>query len=331
MMALAPGTPDRAAEWLDALRAHCLRKLQPLYVLVDPVPGEPWPLETSDAIQEADSSTLRRLRSRAWANAPIWSIPLDRLQRPMHQHPYLVELAGADDRLLLSSIELAHEQFQELRSDGQTTCSAIGGWLSTGADPQALVQRLGVLMQPHEPSGAWRYLRLFDPRVLSLIELLCGEVTLRRMIWPASIWHIVSWQGTIRSYEGIEDEQFSPMQPWLFGAEAWLTLRQAEPIHRALAAQLKRDNNMNVSATMRRLIESARCLHAQGWNHPKDLIVFLLCQALYPGFEQNPNVQTTLRDARTKPGSLGPALQVLGDHLWRDLGPTTHNVNPLAN
>jgi len=222
----------------------------PVWLLIDPLLGEPLALEAAGA--EPDAAALQRLREAQWQRSVlVAALPEDFGIAPA-QLPYLVGLHGADDPWLRHSLQWAQDEWAQAWEDGLQgqgrAAMRVGGWLQTAGDGQALVQQLSqaMLLRTRPPQAA-RYLRLADRRCLDWLRctvadarLLAALPSLRRWVWLDACGQVEQMaqveqveQGSLSARAPIP----SPTPLWLSATE-YAQLLEAARVHPTLARWL---------------------------------------------------------------------------------------------
>lgn len=221
----------RAASAIDLSAAMDIAL--PIFVLVDPMLGEPLTFATS----AADHTTAAR--AAVWQR-DITPVPLDAsVSLPAHQHPYLVALSGPDDPLLEETVELAQCERTEAQINGLDGHGGgphrIGGWLQTSMHVEQLAIQLSSMFRVNTSAfTSARYMRQVDRRVLSLLRHVVGEERVRAQLGRLNSWTYVDVKGaltTLRS--GSED-----ITPLRLSTAEWAAMENGELIHRAVAQWL---------------------------------------------------------------------------------------------
>ncbi|MBL0730556.1 hypothetical protein [Piscinibacter sp. HJYY11] len=173
----------------------------PMFALIDPLLGEPIPLERGDV---ADMAALTKARERTWLR-PVYCIELAAsIPLPLHQHPYLVEMHGPDDPQLAETVEMAaeelsHSQLEGLRASGSAP-HRIGGWLQSSLAAPELTRALSAMMRvnTHAITTA-RYQRLADRRVLSWLRQVVGDARVAGQLGRIQSWSYLDPCGHLAS------------------------------------------------------------------------------------------------------------------------------------
>lgn len=174
---------------MPALRARASAGSSGLFVLIDPLTGDPVLGEPVPADQ--DVAALNALRSKFWER-PCHTLSLPPLlELDSGLAPYLVELSGADDPWLDASLEWALRETVrswQAPSDGQPP-HRVGAWLHSDAFGSVLAKKLSgwLMLSTRNPSGA-RYLRLADRRVWGLVLHVLGEAAMAQRLSPVQSW-----------------------------------------------------------------------------------------------------------------------------------------------
>lgn len=223
-------------EPLPAL-AQRLRSDLPLFVLIDPLLGDLLPSDEITA--NLDRQALEAIRSRVWLR-PVHGIDLhEDLTLDSAYAPYLVELQGVDDPLVLQTFELAWAECQEAHEEGLagsgTATRKVGGWLQTSLSGPALAQVLSQWMRLDTAArtGA-RYLRLGDNRVLDLLTHVVGEGALVRRLGRVTQWSYFNPLGHWRQLRSADDDD-QPARPIRLNAAQWEQMALGAMLHPAVA------------------------------------------------------------------------------------------------
>ncbi len=210
----------------------------PVYILIDPLLGEPVCLDQLGA--PWSRADLQAAREAAWSR-DIHVINLDHsIELPLHLHPYLVQLRDADewllDTLTLAQQERLTSQAQGLAGTG-IAAHRIGGWLQSPLAGGELARRLSVHFtldpQPHTQA---RYLRLADRRVLAWLRHVIGDPRLQWTLGRVDCWAYLDTFGQIAVLTGNE-KPIRAHAIW-FVNDQWDRLLQGDKYHRAAARWL---------------------------------------------------------------------------------------------
>lgn len=131
---------------VQSLRAS-LDPVTPVFVLIDPMVGEPLLLDLADGYW-GDPQTQREA---AWQRQVERIALSPRVPLALHQHPYLVQLQGIDDPLLELTLDLAHAEQSDAMKDGLdgegTAAHRIGGWLQSSMHPDQLAKQMAEMFR----------------------------------------------------------------------------------------------------------------------------------------------------------------------------------------
>lgn len=204
----------------------------PVYVLMDPLGGEPWPPQPG--------ADLNEQRKEAWG-CDVHTLALDpSIKLAASAAPYLLGPLSVNSPVMAQSWELAHTDRSAWLSGGVAQAGAhpwrVGGWLQSHAEPDVLAAHLAGLMRLHllpPLSSTARYLRLADPRVLHLIHQLCGQAFWQRL-YPIQQWHYVAPSGELLGAKLLQGKHGAPLPLPLQRAQ-WQVLQWASVLNQALA------------------------------------------------------------------------------------------------
>lgn len=209
----------------------------PIFVLVDPLAGEPVPLVDVDATSSPDQ--LAMARAHGWGRS-TFCVHLDDRAIPIGavRKPYLVELSGVNDPWLQKTLRMAADERGashggEAGNPGRTT-HRIGGWLQGHRTPPELAQELAIAMLLRVTTRVpARYLRLADRRVLDWVRHIVGDERVRAALPAGLQWHYLASSGDLATVGG---RDAGPASPLTFAPDEWKRL-QAGPAHHATAAR----------------------------------------------------------------------------------------------
>ena len=132
------------ASWIMESLTQALDWAQPLYILIDPIAGEPVGLGEVDV---ADRQALQAARARSWGSE-ILDIKLpSRIDLPEHLHPYLVMPEQLNAPCVQLSCDLAQSERETALSGGVggtgQSVHRIGAWLQSGRNPSEVAEQIG--------------------------------------------------------------------------------------------------------------------------------------------------------------------------------------------
>lgn len=211
-----------------------------LFVLIDPMAGDPVLTEPLPADEDTDS--INAARSQAWGRqSHTLSLP-PLLDLDPAMAPYLVELSGADDPWLDSTLEWA---LRETVRSWQAPADAqpahrVGGWLHSAAFGPALAHQLsGWLVLSTRTNTPARYLRLADRRVWGLTTHVLGEGAVAQRMAPVACWQWLDGQAACRELHSAPSEHTTePGGPLVHFSQAqWALMALGDKVHGAMAEQ----------------------------------------------------------------------------------------------
>ncbi|MCX7207421.1 MAG: DUF4123 domain-containing protein [Proteobacteria bacterium] len=283
-----------------------------LYLLIDPMLGEPRPLDGGpDAEPPENTPTLQDSRTAAWDGRCITMLTFSEPPLPYAQLPYLVQLQGKEDPLFAESIQIALENNLALLDRG------FGGlpvcaWLQSHAGSEELAAWLARMMQQRiKGQTGKRYLRAGDPRTLPLLLALLGEERISLWLGPVSNWYFLSIDGRVTHLQSTG------------GSQATLTLKpheaetilDAEAINRTLAQwyATRSAPYAQMFLNARLWVKTAREF---GWPQIDDQLAFALYADRYPQFWQHPSMSAIFKNAKETQTPLNTALAEITESQW---------------
>lgn len=291
-------------------RLEQLRKgfdpLTPIFVLVDPMVGEPLPgLGLPDASADATA-----VREEGWGRA-IVPVELSKtVALPPHQHPYLVALHGIDDPLIDLTFDIAEEerlasQAGGLGGDGRAA-HRIGGWLQSSMQHEELAALVSAMCRVNTDARTnATYLRLADRRVLDLLCHVAGYARVAHQFGRLQSWTYLDSCGQLRYLRSSSE----PVEPLRLSRSEWLILEDGELLHRSIAQYLGESSSeevaiLNTPYRNAELAASAAKDAARRWPHRfinnHDKAKWATLFLLYQSGLQLPEISRLLDDAGSK-------------------------------
>ncbi|WP_058088898.1 hypothetical protein [Aquabacterium parvum] len=226
------------ASLLTESLTQALDPAQPLYILVDPIAGEPVALAEVD---EADLQALQSARSSSWGTEVLAIKLPSRIDLPTHLHPYLVMPERLSATCVQLSWELAQRELQASHSGGVggsgQAVHRIGAWLQSGRNPREVAEHLALLMlldtEVHTKAS---YLRLADRRAFAWLRHVLGDDVLSVHMGPVGRWLYLGASGRIERLVG-HGASSQPSRPRIT-TEQWKLMEQGPRVHRVLARAL---------------------------------------------------------------------------------------------
>lgn len=305
---------------LEELRAG-IDALTPLFVLVDPMAGEP----LSGMGTPGTAAEAQALREEAWDReiAPV-ALP-GTIALPPYQHPYLVQLLGPDDPLLEATLELADgerlaAQSKGLDGEGRAV-HRIGGWLQSSMHFEQLGAIVSALCRVNTDAYTEAtYLRLADRRALDLLCHVVGEHRVASQFGRLQSWAYLDAFGSLRRLRSPSE---LPQLLRLNVAE-WRQMEGGEMLHRTIAQWLG-EVRRKEGAVPQELYPAAgsaaseAASAARKWPHrfqnSSDQVVWATLSLLHPDMARLPAVQALLDDQGTQDEPPEPLR-----YLHRELG-----------
>ena len=280
----------------------------PAFVLVDPMMGEPIPIEYSaDAL---DLPAPNSGRERAWLR-PVHVIKLaQNIAVPPHLHPYLVELQGPDDPWLADTVEIACEEQAETQAAGLASrgvaAHCIGGWLQSSLSPGDLTRTLTAMMNVNtEARTTALYQRLADRRALGWLRHVVGDARVVAPFGRIQSWHYLDACGRLALLQS-SAEVASPLRLTHGEWAAFMTGALLHPTVARWLGELALQPNQSEASP----VDAGACYAQAGvaleraeaaarrWPRrfadPADRVAWAVLSLLHPGIEQSPDVVAML-------------------------------------
>ncbi|MDP9895950.1 hypothetical protein J2W32_005050 [Variovorax boronicumulans] len=206
-----------------------------IYVLVDPMQGEPIPL----FVDAADGLTaVRAAREAAWGRQ-VTAVPLDpRVPLTETQQPYVVTLQGADDEWLADTLEIAQAERHASQADGLASDGAGVhriSWLQTSLFGEDVAAAVAQMLRVN--TSAWtdaRYMRLADRRVLSWLRYVVGDARVAAQFGRLRRWVYLDACGRLAQLTHADDG----VEQLTLKAEEWKFFMRGERMHATAARWL---------------------------------------------------------------------------------------------
>jgi hypothetical protein len=253
-----------------------LDPLLPIFLLIDPMVGEPIALEGPAPSNLAE---VMAARQAAWQR-DILNVQLHATSDlPAHLQPYLVMLRGIDDTWLQDSLEIAHQENTASQTDGLAgtgmAIHRIGGWLQTQGSVDALAAQIAALARVHNfaPTKA-RYVRLADRRTLEWFRCIAGDTHIAASLTLLKRWVYLDTQLTIAKLQPSAQLSAEPVKLKLTQAQ-WKYILQGSALHTTTArwlGQLKLDAlplpTTPLSETYQRVWQALQLAHSTATQWP---------------------------------------------------------------
>jgi hypothetical protein len=285
----------------------------PTFVLIDPLGGEPVPLELASEAQQHNPIALTRARNIAWARETFPVVLPKTITLATHQHPYLVALQNPTDAWLEQTLETAFEETEQAQQNGLEgtglAAHRIGGWLQSCLGPEILAQQLARMMCVNtEAFTQARYQRLGDRRTLGWLRCIVGDTRLCAPLGGAmggiQRWSYLDAGGHIAQLHSTGQEASDNLR--LARAE-WTRFMLGEQLHPALArwmgeqaaatpqvSTLDAHTLYTRAAAALQQADAAAQSHPQRFDQPQDRVAWAALTLAYPGIEQDPAVRRQL-------------------------------------
>lgn len=293
-------------ETLVSSLAMSLEAGVPAHVVVDPMLGEPIPVESDDV---DDAAGVTSVRTQAWGR-PVHAIKLSAaIALPPHLHPYLVELHGPADPWLARTAEMAWSELAQSQADGLASSGAaahrIGGWLQSSLSAPELTQAMAAMFKVNTDAiTTARYQRLADRRALAWLRQVAGEARVAGQLGRIQSWCYLDACGELAQLKS-PSEVATPLR--LSQAE-WRSFMQGELLHQTVArwlgerAQSQADHQTSLDAracyarahVAIERTEAAARRWPQRFTKPADHTAWTALTLLYPGIDTSPDVLAAL-------------------------------------
>lgn len=274
-------------------------------MLIDPLLGEPLPVEQGDM---GDAAALAQARERTWLR-PIHIVKLaSGIDLPLHQHPYLVELQGPNDPTLTESLEIAAEELSQSQSGGLASSGSaphrIGGWLQSSLSATELTKALSAMMRVSTQAFTTaRYQRLADRRAMDWLRQVAGDERVAAQLGCIQSWSYLDPCGRLAQLRS-SGEVATPLR---LTQTEWAAFMKGALLHPTVARWLgeragssdttstpdTRDCYRRASAALERAEAAARRWPPR-FPRPSDRVAWAALVLLHPDIEQCAEVVAAL-------------------------------------
>lgn len=297
----------------------------PIFVLVDPMLGEPIVVDSQDA---GDMPSLMRARDSAWKRQTYAVALAPGIALPPHLHPYLVELQGRADAWLGETLRIALQERDAAQADGLGGPGAaphrIGGWLQSSLSAGEVTQALSRMMKVNTQAFTQaRYQRLADRRALGWLRWVAGDARFAAQLGRIQSWSYVDACGELARLQSA-GETTTPLH--LTSGE-WAAFMQGELLHptvaRWLGASEARPGPTHPHDAATAYRRAATALEqvdaaARRWPHrfasSADRVAWAVLALLHPDIGQGHDIATVL-DAAPEPSEPIETLNALSPML----------------
>jgi hypothetical protein len=219
---------------LDALRAT-VDPVTPLFVLIDPMVGEPMPGIGSPA----PGSDPTEHRAGSWQREVVPVVLSKSIALPAHQHPYLIQLRGTEDPLLELTFELAAGEQEAAQAGGLDgngrAAHRIGGWLQSSMRGSELGELISRMCRVNtEAATTATYLRLADRRVLDLLRHVVGDERVAGQLGRVQRWSYLNASGDLCQLRSPSEHS----ELVCISEAEWRRMERGEMLHRIIAHYL---------------------------------------------------------------------------------------------
>jgi hypothetical protein len=280
----------------------------PVWLLIDPMLGEPCGIEVDAGDSAAAASTARE---RVWQRAvTVIELP-SVIALPMRMHPYLVALQGAADPWIEESLDIAEQEHAAARAGGLAghgrAAHRVGGWLQSASSSQALATSLcaAASLRTAARTSA-RYLRIADRRTLDWLVCIAGAQRMARAVPTVTTW---TWLDACASVASIGGADSAVDEALYLSAEHWLRFELAHLVHPTFARWQgeKRKLGYDVEGTASEALQlceravqqartAARAMPGM-FTQDDDLIAWAALALLHPGFDTDTRWLAYVADA----------------------------------
>ena len=206
-----------------------------IYVLVDPMQGEPVPL----SVDEADSLAATQAAREAVWGRQVTKVPLDaRVPLTQAQQPYIVTLQGAEDEWLADTLDIAQAERLASQADGLAS-DGTGvhrvSWLQTSLFAEDVAALVAQMLRVN--TAAWtdaRYMRLADRRVLGWLRHVVGDARVAAQFGRLRRWVYLNARGQLAQLTHADDG----VERLTLDADEWKFFMRGERMHATTARWL---------------------------------------------------------------------------------------------
>lgn len=280
----------------------------PVYILVDPMLGEP--LAMIDSAEKGID--MKASREAAWQRY------IQPIEMPSHtplaryQYPYLILLKNVEDPLLKMTLTIALAEHVDGLTDGLdgdgNASLRIGGWLQSSLQPQQLAEILGKMFRVNTDAHTKAtYLRLADRRVFALLRNVAGDIRVASQFGRLQCWYYLNANGALDHLSSPNDEPVKLRLNW----QEWCRMEQGEALQRTLICWLGEAARMGKSIFSERpvceIYDAVRQAIAeaqqatQKWPERflavKDQTIWAVLLLLYPATTQSKAVHTFMQQS----------------------------------
>jgi len=204
--------------------------LVPVFVLVDPLLGEPDD-ELNESLQACDSAHAAIEARSAFWKADVFPVALDEAMGVRTgRQPYLVECLPERRDMLIATLRMALQERSRALATGLAPYR-IGGWLQSASAPERLCQALAELCRlrtrPDRLTPA-KYLRVADRRVLGLLCHVVGSEQIMGRLPGLDHWSWLDDSGELRAIARTQRKAFDPI---VFDNCTWPRMDHGTGIH----------------------------------------------------------------------------------------------------
>lgn len=294
----------------------------PIFVLVDPMLGEPL-FRIADAVGDT-----RAARALGWRR-DVTVVSLNKcISLPPDQHPYLVALSGLDDPLLQETLTLAQAERSAAQADGLDgnggSAHRIAGWLQSSLHVEQLAEQLSRMLRAHTAAvSSAKYLRQVDRRVLALLRHVAGDARVAAQFGRLHSWTYLSVTGELETVLSGSENSVA----LYLSSDEWCRMAHCELIQRTIAqwlGELARDGRSMpptpagaILAHATAAVDGANAA-ARRWPYrfsaPADLTTWAALSMLHPGLGSSAAV-TRLMASAGDPGAAPDPLRYLHTEL----------------
>lgn len=299
-----------------------------IYVLVDPMQGEPIPLSIDVA---DDLAAMQASREAVWGRQ-VTTVPLDpRVPLTEAQQPYIVTLQGTDDEWLAETLDIAQAERHASQADGLAS-DGTGvhriSWLQTSLFAEDLAAVVAQMLRVN--TTAWtdaRYMRLADRRVFDWLRHVAGDARVAAQFGRLRRWVYLDACGRLAQLTHAGDE----VEPLRLGTEEWKLFMRGERMHVTAArwlgelvlsgdqtprerAQQDGEIYARVAAALGRAEQAAQRWPTR-FTHTRDQDAWAALSLLHPGLEGDARVRAALQAQPEEEGEPAESMHTLSGAL----------------
>lgn len=232
----------------------------------------------------------------------------------------LLRLTGADDPLLVASLDLARAGARTRRS------GLICGWLYATCEVAQLASRLKTCLDVVVPSrrvgldSAHELFRFFDPYVLLHLPSLLTPAQWKFLYGPLEGWAVLDWQANL-AWLPPPGAEAGDTTRLLIKPDQWARIVRLGAVNHALASLARMGDPVETDTMTQADALVARFDHDYAGGRDQERTLFAVHGLrVHPAFDRHPWVAQAIAHAREQGHDLGEALNEFDDADWTRIG-----------